>query len=273
MKTIRYIIFFLTISLVTSFCQRQKSIKKEFYDNGNIKLEYLPQERGGLTKVLEYDVNGKVSSITYENKNGNLDSIGEYYNGDGILLSTVSFQNGKKTGITKWYYPDGKIEEEVYLIDGKRMGQHKYFSRDGGVKQLNLYKIINGESIFNGVIRYDEEGEIIRDSSEFEEIVLVRDTITLGEKIEFGFKIYNQKDVLTRAFIGIFDKDFNLIDSTSIQPLSITGSNLILPQKIGKDTLRIVFETKKQKGNKILMGKSFLEKTYCVIPPVRRRLR
>jgi len=264
MKNRKFILRFFILLVIYS-CQSNID-KNEYFTNGKISKEFFQVRNGDLTKVINYSERGDTLSILFLNKEGNLDSVCHYFK-NGVL-STVSYINGDATGLARWYFPNRRIKEDVNLYKGHRKGMHKYFNMDGSLYQINFYRIIDDSSFFNGIIRVDDKGSIIPDSSEFAEIHAIKDTIKKGELFNYEFRMYLKPNLLARAFIGNFDENFNVLDSLSLEHLDIDIINQVKPTQIGENILRIIFETKenirpKEDGGELL-GKMYLEKKYFV---------
>ena len=69
-------------------------VRKEYYDNGQVK------EEANL-------------------KDGKLEGIGKYYYESGQLWEEGNFKDGKLEGITKTYYENGQLQAELNYSDGK----------------------------------------------------------------------------------------------------------------------------------------------------------
>lgn len=265
MKTRIALIFLVTILFS---CSSDIKEKREYYEDGNIHLKYFKIENSLLYKVEEYNNTGNLISVTFENKNSKLDSTGYYYE-DNKLISTVNFVDGVQTGLAQWYYPNGNVEESVYLVKGIRYGEHKFFRIDGTLKQINYYKLFNGEPVFNGVKRYDEHGELMPDLSEFADLTLLKDTVKITDTLFYKLDIILSEDLLTRAILGDFNSNFEIDEQFGLKQVDINSLNYIFPTKVGKNTLRILFEFRKDIEEKdtikTYIGKIYLEKDYVVL--------
>jgi antitoxin component YwqK of YwqJK toxin-antitoxin module len=159
MKLFRLIIIILSLLFYFS-CTTE--IKKEFYNNGNIKAE-LPINHGKLDGIAKYYyqngvlekevsyVNGLKQGITKDYlSNGNLVFEVEYkddlYNGyfkeyskDGVLESESFFVNDVQQGLSKNFFSNGKIKSTTTVVDGKFEGEFHEFFPNGKLKMLAVF--------------------------------------------------------------------------------------------------------------------------------------
>ncbi|MCK4662310.1 MAG: hypothetical protein KAT68_05555 [Bacteroidales bacterium] len=276
MKKFTFITLFCFV-LISCSNKKNETIENDvYYENGILNFKFVKLDNSNLTKVFEYDSNGQIKAIGYINKNQKRDSIISYYV-NNKLIQTLTVKNGVTTGPAIWYYPDGKIKEQVCLKNNMRVGVHKYFRKDGYLKQENFYKIINNQSVLNGIIRYDNNEKIIKDSSEYVDLILNKDTINLNEELKYElFVLFKKKNgILSRVILGDFDIDYNLKDSSSLEYFSIYKKNIKTTHEEGENYLRLIVEFKDtinfSESNKILKWIFFVEKKYYVTP-ARRNL-
>ncbi len=259
MKKNSLIIIFIVI---VSSCQCNK--KKEYYSDGSIKIEKIYCKNNEHIKTIEHYRNGLVSSITFENVKGNLDGKCSYFDKNGNIESSVVYKDGISDGIAKWFYPNGKIMEEVYIINKERVGPHIYYDLSGNIVRKNFYILINNKSFFNGYLVYNKFGNIIPDSSMYVFLKTDKDTVNINDTITYWFNQYLSKGIQVKAIIGNIDKNFNIVDSTTIKYVNPNLKNKFSPTKVGNDTIRIIYELKKETANntidKIYKGRILLEK-------------
>src|SRR5690554_4176197 len=86
---------------------RSNGITKEFFENGDLKVDwnYKNNQLNGISK--EYHKDGTYSEWNYEN--GQLID-GKSYFKNGILLQEYTFKNGKRDGLAIRYYESGEKE-------------------------------------------------------------------------------------------------------------------------------------------------------------------
>jgi antitoxin component YwqK of YwqJK toxin-antitoxin module len=102
-------------------------IRKEFYDDGSLKMEgsYSGGKKNGTFR--EYDVSGnQVSAYIYES---------DILTGIGMVDSI-----GRRQGNWKLLFPDGKTRAEGIYVDGKKDGNWTFYFNTGKIEQKGGYK-------------------------------------------------------------------------------------------------------------------------------------
>ena len=176
-----YITSFAGIGLSDAICyvEPYDGIKKEYYENGNLKIEaeFKNGKQNGIVK--EYDKNGTLRVET-KFKDGKQDGIRKEYSEQGHLIVESTFSNDKQHGITKAFYEQGKLKAEAEfnngvvdgfsrqyyengnlqydgnIIDDKPEGITKFYYENGQLKFLADFKYGVGIGTL-----YDEKGNII----------------------------------------------------------------------------------------------------------------
>jgi len=158
------------------------TFKYEFYQNGNIRKVSEYNSDGKLIEVAEYDQNGNILRITEMNEdgteitdvfhhngmpkrmssynsNGKLVSVTEFDENGNILRDTEMNEDGTKT--VEEYDQNGKtVKRSVYDNDGN-VGIADEFHHNEMPKRMSVYNS-NGKLV--GVIEFDENGNILRDT-------------------------------------------------------------------------------------------------------------
>ncbi len=104
-------------------------IRKEYWENGNLKSEIPYKKHYGLgwKKVKTTLIPHGIAKTYYENAvlesedpyvDGERTGVLKFYDEEGKLLKTVSYLNSIKEGKTTYYYSDGSIMEEEYYSEG-----------------------------------------------------------------------------------------------------------------------------------------------------------
>jgi hypothetical protein len=239
--------------------------KKEYYPDGRLWLLYESIPNSLKHRVTEYDTLGNVISITFNNTEQRLDSIGYYYDKEGNLKATINFANGQRTGEAKWYYPNGQLKESAYLINDQEAGEHEFYDKDGRLLKVYFYKIINHMSKLNGILIYDNENNINSQKSQYAEIVADQDTINYESCAEYKIEWVCSDNTYVRALTGNIDHNFNVIDSSSLKQVDLDNKNKFYPfVNLKTDTLRVIFELKEIKDEKVYMGRFFLDKFFHI---------
>ena len=251
----------MVLAIMVFSCHRSENV---YYSNGLIHLKY--EKLNGTSKqkwkVTEYDTLGNIKSISFENIERQMDGLARYFDENGHLIATMNFANGKKNGDSKWYYQNGQIKMSNFYVDDQRIDEQYYYNEDGSLKQISFYRIINGREHQNGILVYDEQSNIITPKSIYAEIASIADTI-YTEYAEYHIDWVCSEDVYVRAFTGKYDKNFNLLDSSTKKTVDLDCVNVFLP-KSEVDTLRVVFEFKEEKNGKIYGNTYYLDHVFYV---------
>ena len=129
MKSVLFILFFPLIVF------GQLEVKKEFCDNGKLKLE------------MNY-------------KDGKLEGLSKDYYENGQLRSFRNLKDGKPDGLWENYYEDGQLKEiGEYELARSFVGLSKIYYKNGQVLKDGSYKNEKFNGLFNG---YYENGNLIQ---------------------------------------------------------------------------------------------------------------
>lgn len=107
---------------------------KEWYDNGNLYIEYKLFNGLPNGSYYEYEENGNIKySCNY--KHGKLDGDYEEYKNNRLILRT-NFINGINEGLT-CLYENGKLIEKYYVKNKVMHGEYKKFDNNDVVVKCN----------------------------------------------------------------------------------------------------------------------------------------
>ena len=126
---IHLILTFCLITFVSAFSQETK---KEFYESGNIKLEYK-------------ELNGKP------------DGLVKLYYETGKLQGDINYSNGMQNGQTIFYYQSGKIMKKMTYTDGSQIDTMKIYYESGQLNEVSIIKNSKKEGYY---IQYFENGNL-----------------------------------------------------------------------------------------------------------------
>ena len=103
-------------------CSSYKSVKKSYYDNGNIR---------------------------YKNpmKNNKINGVAKYWSEEGYLINEVEYLNGLLHGEWKEYYPSKKI---------KSVTIYKFNKKDGLQITYHMNGIKKSETVFSDDVQISE---------------------------------------------------------------------------------------------------------------------
>lgn len=205
MKLINNLLYLEALLLIVS-CNQQ--VKKDFYQNGNLKSE-------------SSFINGKVEGVV---KNyfvdGSLKSVGEWSDGEihgkltnyypsGDIQSTSYWSNGVQEGETLIYYESGSLMSRSNFENGNREGKSEVFFDNGELKELKMYdagKVIYLKSIDSlGNVVYDNVLPVVK---------LKNDTLQVNDQLElyisFGYELSGHLSI----DIGKIDLENNFVVDT-----------------------------------------------------------
>ncbi len=169
--------------------EEPKEIKKEYWENGNLKFEYETKD-GELNGFFNfYDEKGYFRTSIYnlqmvnkglatakwddkeyeiEIKNGKPDGLLKVYDKDGNLIEETEYVEGLENGMSRHYYSDGNLSMEYSFKNGKEEGLCKSYNPDGSISLKMKYKNgmpIAGKSYYSdgrvGTEVYSEHGNSI----------------------------------------------------------------------------------------------------------------
>jgi antitoxin component YwqK of YwqJK toxin-antitoxin module len=272
-------------------CNRKETLKK-YYESGALmaEAEVVDNKKNGV--YIIYYENGDTSSVSYWIGNikegldksfyegGNIESIAHYKMGkvegevkifypNGVLNEQYNKTQGVLDGPAKFYYDNGNLEGEVFYRDEKRVGVETYYYLSGSIHYKRHYVIIGGKEVFTGGIDFNEDGSVKEETIRVE-IVANKDTVSIGDNINFLISLHKPRLDRTKMVVGDFDDDFNLIDETSLDTISAEGHKVnyeILAQKKGVNYLRgkmINYEVLDEKRNRTREGHTNFEYAFFV---------
>ena len=108
----------------------EDGVLKEYYDNGNIKLEYN-YNNGKKHGVQKKWFENKQIAINYNYKNGKLDGIQKKWYKNGNIKSQINYYNDILDGISKHWYSNGQVNFVKIYKNGNLIETVKSYDIDG----------------------------------------------------------------------------------------------------------------------------------------------
>jgi antitoxin component YwqK of YwqJK toxin-antitoxin module len=107
-------------------------VKKEYYENGNLRKEetYKEDKREGAYK--EYYENDTLREEG-EYKEGKQHGLCKQYYENGNLREEGEYRDGKLYGVSRTYYSNGTLEFERSYEDGEQVGAYRRYDKDGNL--------------------------------------------------------------------------------------------------------------------------------------------
>ena len=115
----------------------KNGVHKEFFNNGNIKIDgqYINGDKSGLW--IEYFREGGTMRMFYAKENRKDGSISEWYKNGEKKLHGKYFQ-GRKQGLWTAWYPNGVKESVITYNQGEQEGVFSYFYDNGNKKSEGI---------------------------------------------------------------------------------------------------------------------------------------
>lgn len=141
----RRISFFLILSFILflSGCEGPsfgKSVKKEYFPNGQVRSEFIMSDNTGMNGLLRLYGPDEELTSTVEIRNGVKNGIEKLYDEQGRVLKTTPYVNGKKHGYEKGYFPNGDVWFMLPYKNGVLNGRAYMYRQDGTLLRKATYK-------------------------------------------------------------------------------------------------------------------------------------
>lgn len=123
-----------SLMVVAVSCDRTVQVKKDYWDNGNLKSE-LRYENDRLNgRCVWYMANGKPQmEVTY--RNDTMQGLSRRWHENGNLMEEVWYRDGVKDSVYRAYSLKGLLSEEGYYVNGKLNGEFHRWYDNGQVFQ------------------------------------------------------------------------------------------------------------------------------------------
>ncbi|MBR3711374.1 MAG: toxin-antitoxin system YwqK family antitoxin [Bacteroidales bacterium] len=119
-------------------CNNQGEVKKDYWDNGNLK-SVLRYQDGQLNGICEwYLLNGKPQmEATY--KDNKMNGLLRRWHENGNIMEESWYKDGVQDSVFRTYSLKGILAEEGYYVDGELNGEYKRWYENGQVFQEGQY--------------------------------------------------------------------------------------------------------------------------------------
>ena len=131
---LRYIIFFMSLALISCESPEIRKHTVEFHQNGKPRLEKTYQiKESDSTAIFEtlYYENGTVKMEGALDQDGQRHGEWKAYFNDGSPWSIGRFEHGKRAGESIVYHPNGQKYSIGQYKDGKQTGVWKFWNKEG----------------------------------------------------------------------------------------------------------------------------------------------
>ncbi len=239
MKIIRYILIIFSTLLFS--CKDEIKKCREIYplyiSEGKSEIEVF-ENRLTPAEVYYEDIN-KIKAYFYVNCNCKIDSVYKLYYRTGELHQVINYKDGIVVGELISYYRNGNIENEVSFINGLRKGDHIFYDEEGNKIAFNIITQILGKETMNGMIRYNKDGSLRRDSTFFVGIYAKNDSVSYKDSLPYSLEAWIPQNVELLASFDYYNKDFTN-SSKNYSNIKLGELNYYKPQKLGEDTIRVL---------------------------------
>lgn len=137
MSKLSYFSLVVLLTVMVS-CGDAVSVKKDYWDNGNLKSE-LRYENGMLNgSCVWYMANGKKQlEVTY--RNDTMDGLMRRWHENGNLMEETWYKNGVQDSVYREYSLKGILIAEGYYVDGELNGEFHRWYENGQVFQEGVF--------------------------------------------------------------------------------------------------------------------------------------
>lgn len=121
----------------------------------------------------------------------------------------------------EYHYTNGKLKREAVYLDGNRIGWEQEYYISGELRKDTRYLMVKEEEYKSGWVYYDEEGNVLADSSFYYELKI--DTSYKDEsylKVQFGMLEDDYVEGIKLVF-GNFDLFFSSVDSSILDTVDV----------------------------------------------------
>lgn len=128
----------LAFVLVMVSCDNSVEVRKDYWENGNLKseLRYEDGELNGLS--VWYMANGKPQlEVTYSHNK--MDGLSRRWYENGNIMEETWYKEGVQDSVFRAYSLKGLLVEEGYYVDGKLNGDYRRWYENGQVFQEGQY--------------------------------------------------------------------------------------------------------------------------------------
>lgn len=226
---ISIILFFIFVSCVRT--------KKEYYETGEMKIEYEIKNNLKDGIYTEYYKNGQVKS-KYNYCKGKLEGKGILFYKNNRIQTETNFRNGLQEGIVKAYFPDGSLKQLGHykkgLVDGVTFS---YYSN----KKLDFYSIRRMDTVLYS-IKFDSLGNVV-DEGWTVSIFPQKTTIKINETYSAKIKVNGLLHEFNYLGIGVLDSICSF--PKNLPDYKMNSNNEVVftytPQKKGIFYLNVLF--------------------------------
>lgn len=196
----------LIIAFTFTFCKKEKTIKREYYDTGELYQVMTYNSKNQLDGNLEvYYKNGNLKGIAKYENGKIVDTIKKFYKGGSIESLTF-----RKSGVdsTYFYLEDNQNSFSRGRIDsnGKKVGIWETFDNERQFKIVEQYITLESESVLNTSKVYNLLNNKVIDSISNYYYFDIPDTLNTNQEYNVSLKyispmVINKNDLNNSEFV------------------------------------------------------------------------
>lgn len=217
-----YIIYFFSIFSICSCNSGNEEVRKTYYENGNVEVEY---------SVLDGQYHGET----------------KFYYNDGTLKSIVNYLHGKEDGEYKTYHPNGILKMVSFYDEGVKVDTTKIFDEEKRLIELQVY---DQRGVLNYFEKYDEHGNLRKDA--MTPLFYPRiDTIKKGKEYRMEIRLANKVLPKTKVIVGPITDDGYLSDTMEVLQAKDNDTFIytIKPEKTGTKIFSGIIDNYRESGD------------------------
>lgn len=195
------------------------------------------------------NINAKKPYAKYELLSGDtVDIKFKVYDSLDNLIEIFYEKDSLRHGLNEEFYLNGIKKTEGQWYKGKKTRWFKYYDENGKLKVLRQYISIDDttnwnsdEAYLNQVIRFNDNGDTVKDGSFFMRLLTVGDTIKNGN--EYSFKVVLVAPLFKNAYLILcdFDSEYKLLPNAVCDTFSMKDYQRVLSPKdyhLGENIIR-----------------------------------
>lgn len=128
----------LLVMAMLASCHNQVDIKKDYWENGNLKSEMVYEDGELNGRCVWYLANGKPQlEVSY--RHNQPDGLTRRWYENGNIMEEVWYREGVRDSVFRAYSLKGLLVEEGYYANGKLSGDYRRWYENGQVFQEGRY--------------------------------------------------------------------------------------------------------------------------------------
>ncbi|MGQ0828711.1 MAG: toxin-antitoxin system YwqK family antitoxin [Bacteroidota bacterium] len=199
---------------------------KEYYKNGNLKIQQYYKNDSLIDSAIFYYENGQPAEIQFL-KDHKKEGIWKKFNKNGKVYSEMSYKDDLLDGISSTYtYRSGRLLKRLNYKYGRMKGRQEFYHNNGRPKSVNHF--YNGEPGL-GTEEWYESGEKV--NNDFNILVQEQNKVLLENTLRYFITLENSQPD-DEVFVLSDNDTGNVI--TTLMPLQKKNGNFIWEYTIAR---------------------------------------